>query len=286
MDGRGGRFRLLNITVGLTVSLLGIGAFLVVLAIFDEYLGWDIFSPAVQKVLEGFVLSSVTLASFGATITFVLGIQEVVQSLRRMLEGASAVADRRSAVRQYVWLLASTGLLLALTVGILSRVNDSVQKHRREVFKMIAQDRMRQLQPQLQSAINGQQALEEGVVNPELRTLYRTLERLSFCESATFYLADPKDPAVLWRYPESRNMSGEPGFERIFVAKDDDQAIKLALADDRAWIQQKNSGPGFVWYEVVPGPGGKPRAVLQVYGNENESFREYEAMFTAAKKAR
>ena len=117
---KGGRFRLLNITVGLTVSLLSIGAFLVVLAIFDEYLGWDIFSPALQKVLEGFVLSSVTLASFGAAITFVLGIQEVVQSLRRMLEGAPATADRRSVVRHYVWLLAATGLLLALTVGTVS----------------------------------------------------------------------------------------------------------------------------------------------------------------------
>lgn len=286
MDAPSGRFRLLNIAVGITVSLLTIGAFLVVLAIFDERLGWDIFSPAVEKILEGLLMASVTLASFGAAIIFVLGIQEVVHSLRRMLGDAPAAGSRGSLLRQYAWLLAAAALLLAVTVGVLSRVNASVQRHRREVFKLIVQDRMKQLRPQLQNAVGELGALEEGASGPELETLHRTLERLSFCRSATFYLAAPDNPTVLWRYPSADYNRSKPGFERIFVAKDDDQAIKLALDGDRAWIDQKNDGPGFVWYEVIRGPGGRPRAVLQLSGNESESFREYEAVFAAAKRAR
>jgi len=40
------------------------------------------------------------------------------------------------------------------------------------------------------------------------------------------------------------------------------------------WIDQKNGGEGFVWHQVIRDGQGKNRAVLQIWGNESESFRE------------
>ncbi len=53
MDLRKSRIKLLSLSVATTVVLLAIGAGLVVLGIFNEYLSWDIFSPPVKKVLWG-----------------------------------------------------------------------------------------------------------------------------------------------------------------------------------------------------------------------------------------
>ena len=82
------RFKLLSLTVGATVVLLMAGAFLVVLGIFDDYLNWDIFSPQVEKFLYGVFGSCVALGGFGAAISIVLGMQEIVKALRRMIEAA------------------------------------------------------------------------------------------------------------------------------------------------------------------------------------------------------
>ena len=55
----------LSTTVVTTLGLLGLGAFLVVLGIFDQALDWDIFSPRLEKVLWGIFGSSVALAALG-----------------------------------------------------------------------------------------------------------------------------------------------------------------------------------------------------------------------------
>jgi hypothetical protein len=118
-----------------------------------------------------------------------------------------------------------------------------------------------------------------------LHEFFRTLDGLSFAQSATLYLADPADETVLWRYTgECGTCETEPGFERFFIARDDDRAIKLALQGDTAWIDQKNAGSGFVWHQVIRDGQGKNRAVLQIWGNENESFRDYQAVAEAAEK--
>ena len=68
------------------------------------------------------------------------------------------------------------------------------------------------------------------------------------------------------------------------AAKDDDRAVKLALQGDTAWLRQKNGGPGFVWYHIVQDGQGHNRGVLEIDGNQSESFREYAAVAEAAKK--
>lgn len=275
----------LSLAVGVTVTLLTVGAFLVVLGIFDEYLGWDIFSPRTEQILRGLFGSSVALGAFGAIISVVLGIHEVVKSLRRLLENAqpgTPEAAPEASRRTYLAIFAGVLVVLVLTIATLAFVNRRVEAHRLEVFKLIAQDQMDQLGPRLAREVGSLPRVCESCVTPTLLDLFRTLDGLPFCQSATLFLADPDDDTVLWRLPEG-TYPFDPAntnftFERFFIARDDDQAVKLALEGDSGWIDQKNSGPGFVWYHVVQSGPGKPRAVLLIVGNQSQSFREYQAV--------
>jgi hypothetical protein len=285
------QIKLLSLTVRATVVLLTVGAFLVVLGIFDGYLGWDIFSPEAEKLLYGLFASSVALGGFGAAICVVLGIQEVVRAFRKLVErqepeAASAVAVEATR-RTYTVALAAVLVLLIVTVSSLAAVNRRVEAHRLEVFKLIARDQMARLGPHLTAEIARTPVPCETCGTPGLHQFFRTLDGLPFASSATLYVADPADETVLWRYPSSETCTScgdKEGFERFFIARDDDRAIKLALQGDTAWIDQKNGGPGFVWHQVIRDGQGKNRAVLQIWGNENESFRDYQAVAEAAGK--
>jgi hypothetical protein len=286
------RFKLLSLMVGATVVLLAIGGFLVVLGIFDDYLGWDIFSPEVEKLLYGVFGSCVALGGFGAAISVVLGIQEIVKALRRMIDAArpEAVEPAREAPRRsYVALLATVLVLLIVTVGALNAVNRRVESHRLEVFKLIVRDQMEQLGPNMTGVLEPMPAPCPACVPPKLAELQKTLTGLSFCQSAVFYLADPADPAVLWRYPPNGTSyynaeEGEsPKLGRFFVASDVDRAIRQALSGDTAWIDQMNADPAFNWHQVIRDRQGRTRAVLRILGNHSESYREYQAVAQAAK---
>lgn len=276
--------RLLSLVARATIVLLAIGAFLVVLGIFDNMLDWDIFSPEAEKFLYGIFASCVALGGFGAAISFVIGIQEVVGSFRRIADRAhpaAATPAPEANRRTYVAVLAALLAGLVVTVVLLGNVNRRVEARRLEVFKLIAQDQMKQLGPRLLAETVKIPAPCEACATPVLDQVFRTLDRLSFFTHVELFVADPADPAVLWRYP----VAGEKGplFERFFIARDDDRAVQLALAGDPGWLQQKNSAPAFVWYHVLRDAAGKARAVVRINGNPHESFREYEATAEAAR---
>jgi hypothetical protein len=281
------QIKLLSLTVRATVVLLTIGAFLVVLGIFDGYLGWDIFSPEVEKLLYGLFASSVALGGFGAAICVVLGIQEVVRAFRKLVEKSEPEAAKVEATRRtYTVALAAVLILLIVTVSSLAAVNRRVEARRLTVFKLIAKDQMAQLGPHLATELAHIPVPCDTCGTPGLQEFFRTMNGLSFARSATLYLADPADETVLWRYPgpACTSCGDKPGFERFFIARDDDRAVKLALQGDTAWIDQKNGGGGFVWHQVIRDGQGKNRAVLQIWGNESESFRDYQAVAEAAEK--
>jgi len=281
--------RLLSLVARATVVLLAIGAFLVVLGIFDDLLDWDIFSPATERFLRGIFGSCIALGGFGAAISVVLGIQEMVGSFRRLVDQArpgTAEPVTEASRRRYVAVLAGLLAVLVLTVVGLGAVNRRVEARRLEVFKLIAQDQMKQLGPRLAAEIGKIPAPCEACATPMLHEIFRTLDRLSFFQDVHLYLADPTDEAVLWRYPDVTPDVRTPVFERFFIARDDDRAVKLALSGDPAWLRQKNGGPGFVWYHVILDARRKPRAVVQIEGNPQESFREYEATAEAARAGR
>lgn len=104
---------------------------------------------------------------------------------------------------------------------------------------------------------------------------------------AVLYMTDPADKTVLWRYPAGGEgmptvWDGPAKFERLFVASDVDRAIAQALGGDTAWIDQMNGAPDFNWTQVIRDSHGSTRAVLKIFGNPNESYRDYQAVAQAA----
>jgi len=266
------RIKLLSLSVASTVVLLAIGAGLVVLGIFNEYLSWDIFSPPVKKALWGVFSASVALGAFGAAISAVLGIQEVVKALRRM--GASAGAEPDAPRRHYLAWMAAMLAITALMVVSVDQVNRHVERRRIAVFKRMVHAQMKQLEPILVRELEKIPAPCTTCVSPSLTELMRTLHELPFCQSVTLVMADPQEAAALWRDDANVSPDAGPRFERFFIANDVDRAMKLALNGDTAWVDQMNAGPAFNWIQVIRDPQGKPRATLRILGNPGESFRD------------
>jgi hypothetical protein len=275
MDLRKSRIKLLSLSVATTVVLLALGAGLVVLGIFNEYLSWDIFSPPVKKVLWGIFSASVALGAFGAAISAVLGIQEVAKALRRM--GAASTGPEPEAPRRHY--LAWMGVLLvitALTVISVDQVNRHVQRQRIAVFKRMVHAQMNQFAPLLAREVDKIAAPCTTCVSDRLSELMRSLHDLPFNQSVVLVMADPQESAALWRDDANVSPDAGPRFERFFIATDVDRAMKLALSGDTAWVHQMNAGPAFNWIQVLRDSQGKPRATLRILGNPTESYRDFE----------
>ena len=282
------RIKMLSLTVSATVVLLMIGAVLVVLGIFNGYLHWDIFSPEVEKLLYGIFFSCLALGAFGVATSVVLGIQEVVQALRRMIEAATppktAEAEPAGPAprRSYAAVLAALLVLLVATVLVFNAVNHRVEAGRLKNFKLIVRDEMRELGPHLAEEVAKIQAPCPTCAPPSFPELIRTLQGLSFCQSAVLFMPDPANKAVVWKYPDSFYNTDAPKLQRFFVASDIDRAVSQALGGDTAWIDQMNGAPDFNWYQVIRDGQGKIRAVLKIFGNPEESYRDYQAVAQAA----
>jgi hypothetical protein len=283
------RIRLLSLAVTATVLLLAGSALLVVLGLFNGYLHWDLFSPEVEKVLYAVFGSCVALGVFGAAISVVLGIEEVVLSFRRLTERVGSAGSRETATapgtpraswRFYLVALAVLGVLLGLIVLGFNYANQRVLAHRTQVFKLVVRDQMTELGPRFTKEVSGLGAPCATCGAPALAELLRNLQGLSFCRSAVLYLPDPRDAAVLWRLSTSEYCQGcgVPEVpQRVLISGDLDRAVRLALSGDTAWVEQMDRDPAFHWYQLLRGADGKVRAVLEIWGNDSESFREYRA---------
>ncbi|HEV7508021.1 MAG TPA: hypothetical protein VGS07_24265 [Thermoanaerobaculia bacterium] len=271
------RIKLLSLSVASTVVLLAIGAGLVVLGIFNEYLSWDIFSPPVKKVLWGIFSASVALGAFGAAISAVLGIQEVAKALRRM-GAANSGPEPEAPRRHYLAWMAVLLAITALTVISVDQVNRYVQRQRIVVFKRLVHAQMNQFAPLLAREVEKIAAPCTTCVSARLTELMQTLHELPFCQSVVLVMADPQESAALWRDDANVSPDAGPRFERFFIATDVDRAMKLALNGDTAWVDQMNAGPAFNWIQILRDPQGKPRATLRILGNPTESYRDEDAV--------
>lgn len=111
---------------------------------------WDIFSPPVKQVLWGTFNASVALGAFGAAISAVLGIQEVVKALRRMAANSDREAgslEPEAPRRHYLAWMAVLLAVTACTVVAVHFVNRHVERQRIAVFKLLVRDQMKQLEP-------------------------------------------------------------------------------------------------------------------------------------------
>ncbi|MDJ0555738.1 MAG: hypothetical protein QNJ68_15100 [Microcoleaceae cyanobacterium MO_207.B10] len=272
------KLKLLSLTVTITISLLIIGATLVVLGIFDEILNWDIFSSQVEAVLSGIFLASISLSIFGVAMTLVLGIQEIVtaiSSLQRSREGENKTVISEAPKSIYLLYMAGIVAIFSAIIGILSFINNQITIHRTKVFKRIAAEQMQNLQNKFVQQISQLTAPPKNNVPKTLHDLVKNVQKLSFVSRMTLYMPDTTDDSVIWSYSSWATYDEKNGFERLFVAKEYEQAIKSAFQGKPELLKVINDRTGFQWYYVVKNQNNQPIAVLQINGNPNENFREY-----------
>ncbi|MEB3885179.1 hypothetical protein [Lyngbya sp. CCY1209] len=273
------RVKLLSLAVAMTVSLLAMGATLVVLGIFDEILNWDLFSYQVEQVLTGIFFASVALSIFGVAIVFVLGIQEIVRSIdllqkSRGLDEFDAVPEAPKTT--YLLYMAGLVAVFSALIGFLSFTNYRITAHRTKVFKRIATEQMQGLKSQFVQEISRLEEPPEKNVPQTLNDLIKSVEKLSFVNSLTLYLPDTEDEVIIWSYDSWEiDNKDENGFDRYLVAKEYEQAIQSAFQGKPELLQALNGKTGFQWYYLIRNAQNQPIAVLRIDGNSSENFREY-----------
>ena len=273
------RIKLLSLTVATTITLLLIGATLVVLGIFDEILNWDIFSSQVEAVLSGIFFASVALSLFGVAITFVLGIQEIVHAISA-LQRSRGIEELQPVPEapKTTYLLYMTGIVAVFAglISALSWVNHRITVHRSKVFKRIATEQIEDLQNKFVQQV-GQltPSPPQKNVPTTLDELIRSVEKLSFVNDLTLYVPDIQDNSAIWNYSSWGSYNKDHGFNRSFVAKEYEKAIQAAFQGKPEFLNEINDRTGFTWYYVVKDNKQKPIAVLRVDGNSRENFREY-----------
>ncbi|HIK34069.1 MAG TPA: hypothetical protein IGS17_07245 [Oscillatoriales cyanobacterium M59_W2019_021] len=276
------RVKLLSLTVAITVSLLILGAILVVLGIFDELLQWDIFSYQVEAVLMGVFFTSLALSAFGVAMTIVLGIQEIVTSISAFGRDRGLIEpDKIPEAKKQTYALYIVGIIgaLAILIAGLSLVDRRVQVHRSQVFKTIASEQLQKLQSRFIQQLVQLQTPPQNNVPRTLHDLIQSVQKLSFVSQMAVYLPDSQDNTAIWSYQSfnyTEQYDPKKGFERLVVAKEYEQAIQEAFQGQPELLKVINDRTGFTWYYDIKNPQGKTIAVLRINGDPDEDFREYQ----------
>lgn len=274
------RVRLLALSTRATISLLLVGAFLVVLGFFDEFLGWDIFAPGVEKALTAVFASSVALGAFGLAISFAAGLRDAVAAIERL--GPERPENPRATLavtrrRALIWLGSLFGLL-GLTVFGFNLANDRILANRQKAFKALAKHQMQELGPRWAAELGRFPEPCPLCVAPGLQELVRAFDNQSFCRAIDVYLADPADPGVLWHYQPPSDSEKPAMLDRMLVSRDQERAISQALHRQPAWIDQMNGDLNWLAYQTVKAADGRPLAVVEILGNDQESYRDYSSV--------
>ncbi|MDJ0702939.1 MAG: hypothetical protein QNJ46_06620 [Leptolyngbyaceae cyanobacterium MO_188.B28] len=260
---------MLRLVIRTTAILLSIGAVLVIVGLFDTFLGWDIFSQRVEDFLYGVFFSCLVLASVGIALSFVLGLLEIVEIMRASHEGRSLPPPRVGyyAKRSLLGVSALIGLLIAL-----SMVNAGVQQHRQAVFRQLAEQQAQRFAPKIARSLPTN--LNAPEVSLELEQAINTVRRLDLIRAVLLYLPDASDKDALWYYDGwPRNEDNNQEFERIFVSKRLEEAVSAALYGKENALQEFINDKKFVWLEPIQ--QGDVSAVLYLRGNETADFRDY-----------
>ncbi|MBU0677545.1 MAG: hypothetical protein KJ626_05455 [Verrucomicrobia bacterium] len=270
------RVRLLSLSVWITSVLLCAAGLLVVVGVFNATLGWDIFGPKVEAFLYGIFGSCMALAGVGVALTLVLGIHEVVSSVRGISEGRDEEARRKSEAprKAYLESMMFIALLLAAVIAVLAMLNAGIQRHRSKVFKKLASEQMEHFGAKIRKLVGPLERPPRDHVPQEIYDMMNTLDDLSFVQRATLYIPDPEDKSAMWGYTAWREYRIEDGFARFFIAKDFERAMQSAVGGEGDALVKQNGAIGFTWYYPVATDDGVI-AIMRLDGNPRENFREY-----------
>lgn len=206
---------MLRLVIRTTAILLAISAVLLIVGLFDALLGWDMFSQGMENLLYGVFSSCLVLGGTGIALSFVLGIQEIVDIMRASHAGRSLPPSPR--LRHYLLRsLLGVGVLIGLLIA-LSGLNAGVQQHRQAVFRQLAEQQTQRFEGKIAQSLPTDSNAPR--VSPELEQVLKTVERLDLVQSFILYLPDPSDAEALWYYqggPVSED-DNKLAFERLNV---------------------------------------------------------------------
>ncbi|MCX7003667.1 MAG: hypothetical protein NTV22_10410 [bacterium] len=266
----------LALVVTATAWLLVVVATLLVLGIFNEALHWDIFGPRVEAILTGVFGACGALAGVGVALTMVLGVADVVRSFRSLHAALAHQAPTPPPARgSQVLTLAGIALAMTALVVGLAFVNGAIQRHRSGVFKRLAQEQMAHFAPKLAAQLPLIHTPPTNAAPADLQTLMQTLNDFSFVSSVVLYIPDSTDAAALWEYAPTTYRRSATHFTRFFIAKDLDRAMRQAFDGDSHALEASGARMPFEAYFIIRDAAAAPRAVLRVWGNQQENFREY-----------
>ncbi len=192
---------LLPLVVGTTLGLLTLAAVLVVVGIFNETLGWDLFGPRLEAALWGVFSSCLALAAIGVAMTLVAGTRSIVRSFERLERGVTGrpavpeLAPRRTL--RYTFTLAAG---LAILVAALSATDRAILHHRSSVFKRLASEQALRFGDRLQPLA---QILPRGFGPRDMERIdlaLRSLLNLPFVNRVIVYRLDPNDAGAFLYY--------------------------------------------------------------------------------------
>lgn len=267
-----------NLAVSITVTLLTSAGILIVLGICDESLGWDIFSPTVEKFLYAIFGSIVALSVIGVAITLVLGANESVRTHHLLLASIAKVpiADNQIRSSRPIVLMGLASVGLVLLILLLGLTNSFVQKGRFQIFRQVASDQASAFQAKLVAELEFIQSPPTKNVPQRLFDYLKAMDGMTIFNRATIYMQDPVDRDVLWGYTAWRaEYSAEDGFARFYPVKPFEKALLAAFNGNSVPLEQLNKKDVFEWYSVLSSVAGEPIGILRIDGNPSENYRAY-----------
>jgi hypothetical protein len=268
--------RFLALVVTATSWLLMAVAMLLVLGIFNEALHWDIFGPRVEAILTGVFGACGALAGVGVALTMILGVANVVRSFQSLHAAIAQQAPPAPPARgSQVLTLAGIALAMTALVVGLAFVDNGIQRHRSRVFKRLVQEQVAHFAPQFAAQLPLIHTPPTNAVSADLQTLMQTLYNFSFVASVVLYIPDSTDPAALWEFAPNAYQHSAKHFARFFIAKDLERAMHQAFEGDCRALDACGARMPFEACFVIRDAAAAPRAVLRVWGNQRENFREY-----------
>ncbi len=268
----------LRLSVNTTVAFLLCSGTLLVFGIFDEALGWDIFSPKVEKVLIAIFQSSICLSLVGVAITLVLSSHESVRYFSLIQEKIAPIEEPdtpKSTSRIYRrFFILST--CLALSLVLLGVANNHIENHRIRVFHTIAGEQAEFFSDRMKSEILKLKEIPRDNIPHRIHDVLTALDQFSFINRSTLYLPDPVEASALWGMTAWRSYDKKDGFARFYVARHFEKELRNAFLGDKKALDRLNALDKFEHYLGILKKDGSLLAILRIDGNPFENFRNYD----------